>query len=465
MKRIFSVYTVLVVISLLLASCAQPTEEPSGPSPTEVVEEEPTEAEEEAEMEEEEPTESPEEAEEVVELVYMRQAEGIDLELEFVEEFNQAHPNINVVVDSVPAGETYSKLALTTESGNPPDVFMTYWTLGAASNGLAMDLTPFIEPDGHAFFTSYVKPGWTFNAYAGKYYGAPYRVAPVSVIINKNMVDAAGLDLPPNDWTWEDFVEYGKALTNEEEGEYGYCLTGSAESHGTDAQFYPFLFSAGGKMINENGLAGFNSPEGVEALEFMTGLVQEGEIVPPGTTSASNNTCIDMLAADKVAMWIDASIWLGFIRAGRPEVNITLATMPYRNVQSTDNGGTGFGISPLTEHPEEAWEFVKFLISDDVMKRWAMAGSFTPGNVNVLNDPEFLENPENAKVKYMLDNYKIWPLSHYPDNANLESVLRTYLQAAYLGDMTPEEALDGAAAEWNTVLEDYQEDDWWDVWK
>jgi len=100
-----------------------------------------------------------------------------------------------------------------------------------------------------------------------------------------------------------------------------------------------------------------------------------------------------------------------------------------------------------------------------VMKRWAMAGDFVPGNKAVLSDSEFMANEENATVVYMLENYKIWPLSNYPDNANLEGVLRSYIQSAYLGVMTPQEALDAAAKDWNLVLADWQSEDWWDVWK
>lgn len=452
MKKLLTILlSLLVVLAFVLSACgpgeAPPAEPPEDP----------------AQPPEEEPEEPMEE--EVVELVYMRQAEGIDLEMEIVEKFNEEHPNINVTIDSVPAGDNYSKLALTTESGNPPDVYMTYWTVGAATNGLAYDMSPFVEAEGQEYYDSFVKAGWTFNEYAGKQYGVPYRVAPVSVIVNRKMVESKGLELPSKDWTWDGFVEYAKQLTDPEKGEYGYCLTGSAESHGTDAQFYPYLFSNGGVMINDEGLAGFNSPEGVEALEFMVDIVNNQGIVPPGTTSTSNNTCIDLLAADKVAMWIDASIWLGFIRAGRPEVDITLAPFPCNTVCATDNGGTGFGMASKTQHPEEAWEFIKYLASDEIQKEWAMDASWTPGNVAVLNDAEFLADGDQATVAYVLENYKVWPLSHYPDNANLEAILRTYLQAAYLGEMTAKEALDGAAAEWNEVLKEYQADDWWEVWK
>lgn len=452
MKKLYMFLTLLLTLSFVLAGCAQP----AAPTVEQQAQQEPTNV---PVQETVEPSIQP------VELVYMRQAEGIDLELEIVEEFNKTHPNIHVTVDSTPAGEHYQKLALTTESGTPPDIFMTYFTIGAATNGLALDLTPLIEKEGEEFFKSYVEAGWLFNEYAGKYYGAPYRVAPVSVILNKRMFEKAGVPLPKNDWTWDDFVEIAEKLTNPEKDEYGYCLTGSAESLGTDAQFYPWLYTNNGKMITPEGLAGFNSPAGAEALQFMVDLANKYKVVPPGITSTSNNNCTDLLAADKVAMWIDGSLWLGFIRAARPEVDITVAPMPYHKAKVTSDGGTGFGISAKTKHPEEAWEFLKYMMSDEVMKKWALAASFTPANVNVLKDPEFLANSEQATIAYILENYKILPLSHYPDNANLESKLRTYMQAAYLGEMTPQEALDGAAAEWDVILKDYLSDDWWAVWK
>lgn len=444
----------IIILSMMIAGC-QPTIAPV---------EEPVAVDEPAEDVVEEPVAGEDAAPgEVVEIVYMRQAEAHEIDLEFVEEFNNMQDRIKVVVDNVPAGDTYTKLALTTEAGNPPDVYMTYWTVGAASNGLAYDLAPFIEQEGEEWFNSYAKTSWDFNAFAGSFYGVPYRVSPVTVILNLNMFEKAGLDVPPYDWTWDDFLETARLLTNEDEDEYGYCISGSAESHGTDAQYYPFLFSAGGRMINDEGLAGFNSPEGEEALQFMIHLIEEG-VVPPGTTTASNNTCVDLLVSDKAAMWIDASLWLGFIRAPHPEANITIATMPSHTASSTDNGGTGLGMASKTKHPEEAWEFLKFLTSDEIMKRWAIAADFVPGNWAVLNDPDFLADPENETVAYMLDNYKIWPLSNYPDNANLEGTLRSYIQSAYLGVQTPEEALNGAAEEWNAVLRDWQSENWWAIW-
>ena len=447
-NKYFMLLSILVVAAFLFAGCAPATVAP-GEAPEEGA-----------------PTEAPSEVEEgVVEIIYMRQAEGVDAELDLVEEFNQTHPNIHVTVDSVPAEDNYPKLILTTEAGTPPDVYMTYWTLGAATNGLALDMTDLIESEGEEWFDSLAPNGWLFHYYAGAYYAVPWRLAPTLVFINKALLEKSGLEPPPLDWTWDDFVMYAEAMTDPDADEYGVCIMGSAESTGTDYQFYPILFEAGGTMINDEGLAGFNTPEGEKALQFLGDLINVHQVVPPGTTSAMQNSCIDLLAADKLGMHYDASLWRGWIRMLYPEADFIVAPMPQGVSTGSLIGGTGFGISPDSKHVEESWEFIKFMVTEDSMRKWTAAVDFTPPNVSLLTDTEYLaDNPELEIVAWVMMNQKMYPLAHYPDNFNLESILRNYIQASYLEISTPGEALAGAEAEWNEILKEYQADEWWAAW-
>lgn len=449
MKRMspFLLSSILIMMSMIIASCqpaAPPMEEETPPIDT--------------------PEETVPDPEEVVEIIFMRFSEGHDVELELIDEFNANHPNIRVVADTVPAVDTYPKLVLTTEAREAPDVFLTYWTVGAASHGLAMELEPFIEREGGEWFSNLSEQGWVFHTFAGAYYAVPWRVAPGMVIINSYLLEKSGLPLPPPDWTWDDYIEYAAAMTDVDNDEWGICQMGSSEDPGTDYQFYTFLFSGGAKMINEEGLAGFNTPEGVAALEFMVDFI-ESYMVPPGTTAATANVCHDLLAADKAGSWIDASLWSGIIRTIQPEADITIVPMPVGQRAATVIGGTGLGMSAYTEHPDEAWEFIKFMVSDDVMLRWSTALGFTPPNLSLLEEhPTFVDDPEQQRVAWVMQNQKLYPLSGYPSNAELESILRSYLQAAYLGQITPAEALERAEAEWNPILTRFQEDEWWDAW-
>ncbi len=340
---------------------------------------------------------------------------------------------------------------------------MSYFTLGAATNGMALDLGPYIKKEGDAWFNNLSQNGWVFHEYAGKYYGVPWRVAPSMVIFNTDLLKKAGLELPLN-WTWDDFVKYAKAMTHPEKDEYGFCFMGSAEDPGTDYQFYPFLFEAGGVMINDKGLSAFNSDAGVTALKWMSDLINVHKVVPPATTSATANTCTDLLAAGKVGMWMNASLWVGIIRSTHAGVNLALAPMPTGKTTGALIGGTGFSISPKSKNPDAAWEFIKYMVATPNIRKWADAFSFTPANIDILKDSAFTANADQKPVAAAMLNQKMYALSHYPDNADLEGKLRTYLQAAYLGKMTPKDALTKAAAEWDPVLTKYQKDNWWAAW-
>ncbi len=445
-----AVLSLVVLVALALSACggaAAPTTAPAAPTTAPAAAQ---------------PTTAPQAAA-PVEIVYMRQAEGSQTELDLIDQFNKTHPNIQVKVDSVPAGDNYSKLVLTTQAGNPPDVYMSYFTLGAATNGMALDLGPYIKKEGDAWFNNLSQNGWVFHEYAGKYYGVPWRVAPSMVIFNADLLKKAGLEVPLN-WTWDDFVKYAKAMTHPDKDEYGFCFMGSAEDPGTDYQFYPFLFEAGGVMINEKGLSGFNTPAGEEALKWMSDLINVHKVVPPATTSATANTCTDLLAAGKVGMWMNASLWVGIIRGNKPGVNLALAPMPVGKTTGALIGGTGFSISPKSKNPDAAWEFIKFMVDSKNIRQWAEKFSFTPANIDILKDPTFTSNPDQKAVAAAMLNQKMYALSHYPDNADLEGKLRTYLQAAYLGKMTPKDALTKAAAEWDPILTKYQADNWWAAW-
>jgi len=448
------IFSMLIIMSMMITSCtpAEPTnEKPAVDEP--------------AVSEPEEPAPIPGESDEVVELVFMRFSEGNDVELDLIEEFNAAHPNIHVTADTVPANDNYQKLVLTTEAGQAPDVFMTFWTLGAASNNLALNLDPLIEKEGKDWYANYHEGGWIFHQWAGSNYAVPWRLAVAMVTMNLNLLEKADLEIPPNDWTWDDYISYANALTNPENNEWGICQMGSAEDPGTDYQFYSFLFQAGGKMINDEGLAGFNTPEGIEALQFMVDFI-DSFMVPPGTTAATANVCHDLLAADKAGTWIDASLWAGIIRNMHPEANITLVPVPQYKRAAALIGGTGLGIASTSKHPEEAFEFIKFMVSDDAMLRWSSALGFTPPNISLLTEnPKFANDPEQQRVLWAMNNQKLYPLSGYPDNAELESILRSYLQAAYLGQVTPEAALAGAEEEWNVILKKYQDLNWWAAWE
>lgn len=454
MKTLRYAFVIVMLFSLLLTAC-----QPAAEKPAEAPVEEPTSAPAaapadteapaapaEAPAAEEAPAEAPAEAQ--VEITYMRQSDNPDIELDYVKEFEAANPNIKVNVDSVPANDTYNKLVLTTNAGNPPDVFMTFWTADAVSNKLIEPLEQFI--DRAQFEERFTTAGASYAQFQGKIYAIPWRAGASVFLVNCQMFEDAGLEVPQLGWTWDDLSSIAGKLTDKAAGKYGIGVVGSSTDFATEWQYWPFLLQAGGK-IYENNRAAFNTPEGVKALEYLISLEPS---MPEGFTSMDINQMIDLFVGNKVAMFEDGPWYIGVIQKGHPDFKVCVAPMVVGAQPGNITGGTALGISPLSKNKEAAWKFIEYMTSDDVLARWNEATDNVPPVKSAFSNPIYAEGPMSVAA-LVVGQPGVIPANQYPDSTQLNIIMRNHLQAAYLGEETPEEALKAAAAEWDEILKKY----------
>ena len=445
-------YLVLVILlSIFLVVGCQPA------APTEV-EDEPTAVEEveEPTAEPEEPTEEPEEeAAEPITLTYTRYAGSIPYDTELVEQFSEEHPNITVEIQEVPGEESFNKLLLQKQGGQMPDVFWSHWVLAAATSNMAIPVDDFIaESGGEVFRDRFIPSAWDFVSWKDETYGVQWRDGASVGFFNESLLEQADLEVPM-DWTWDDLVDYGEAMTNAEEGVYAFGLIGSATDPGTEWNFWPFLLQNGGQIIDENNRAAFNSPEGVEALQFLVDLIYEYEIVPPSTPQNDINQVIDLFVSDKIGFWFNGPWYIGMMRGTYPDAEVAVSPMPKQETQGSIAGGTAFCISSQTEHPEEAWMLVEYLTRDEHLTEWAKRFQHVPPNKAGLEEPFITDDPLFQAAALQSEHPDTISANHYPETDQLNQIIRGYLQAAYLQEMTPQEALDAAAAEWDAILQEY----------
>lgn len=436
-----------IIITVLVVSCqAAPPQADNAPAAEEPqVTEAPQETEEPATTEDQEP----------VTLVYSRYAGSIPFDVEMIEKFMEENPNIKVEINEVPGEESFNKLLLQYQGGQMPDVFWSHWALAAATSEMAIPLDSFIESSGgQAFRDRFVPSAWDFVTWDGKAYGIQWRDGASVAYFNKTLLDKAGLEVP-TEWTWDDLLAYATAMTDEEAGVYGIGLAGSATAPATEWDFWPFLLQAGGKILDENNRAAFNSPEGVKALQFMVDLVNVHKVAPPGTASNDIDQIIDLFVADKIGFWFDGPWYIGIMRGTYPDAEVVVAPMPKDVTQGSIAGGTAMCISSQSEHPEEAWKLIQYLTSDESLTEWGRQFQHVPPNVSAFEEDYLKNDPSFAAAIVQSRHQDTISANHYPETDQLNQIMRTYLQAAYLGEMTPQEALDAAAAEWNAILEQY----------
>lgn len=207
-----------------------------------------------------------------------------------------------------------------------------------------------------------------------------------TLFYRKDLFEQAGLT-PPK--TLEELEAAAKKLHNPSAGVYGIVSRGQCGTAVT--QFSSYLYGYGGDFLKD-GKCIIDTPQAVEALTFYGRILHD--YGPPGVTNMSWPQAQALMAGGKAAMWTDASTLLpGLLDLRKSKVadKIGFAMFP-----AGPAGQHPFMIVPWavavsaqSQNKDAAWEFVKWLSSEEVMKRAQLAGNTTTRNA-IWNDPAVL---------------------------------------------------------------------------
>ena len=145
----------------------------------------------------------------------------------FIDAFNQKYPNIKVVLEPI-SGDYEQRLILQAASRTLPDLFWAsdqgVQVLG--SKNLMLDLDPYIAASGldtSNFYQSMLDLGKV----DGVQYMLPRDYNHLVTFYNIDMFKEAGVPLPQDGWTWQEFVDAAKALTKKD-------ASGATTQYGVD---------------------------------------------------------------------------------------------------------------------------------------------------------------------------------------------------------------------------------------
>lgn len=270
---------------------------------------------------------------------------------QLIEAFEATHPNIRIEYIGSSYGEHHGKLKVLAASGVPVDVFAVdgYYTVEFVAANMLLRIDELMARDGEFKMEDYFPPALLDVQVRGATYGLPYISAPQYMIYNVSHFKEAGLPIPDPHWDRETFAEYARKLTRFEGGQTIRYGTHHYIGWGT---FWHWIWSAGGRVVDENHRRFLlTEPEAVDALEFLNTLRRQG-ISGPGNFAAETASISQTYPAGfpsvsgvewpfewDVILWPAGpggqySIWKGNVMA----------------------------INPATEHLEEAWTFLKFLL-------------------------------------------------------------------------------------------------------
>ncbi|MFD2795471.1 ABC transporter substrate-binding protein [Promicromonospora vindobonensis] len=274
------------------------------------------------------------------------------------------------------------KLLTALASGSVPDVVLwdRYSTpLYVPKNALA-PIDEYLEADG-VDVTQFYDQAMGELVVDGGTYGLPLLVDNRSLFYNTDLLKAADVE-PPTDWT--SLQAAAEAATEEEGGKLsiaGFALD-------DPGLFNIWLKQAGGQMFGDDGATtAFNSPEGLEVLEFWQDLLDAG-VYEPGFGEG-----VDSFAEGKLALKYDGPWALTALDEADVSYGIVQPPVGPAGDQGAGMGGFGLVIPEGAQNPDGAWEFMKWWTTEPANSvDFAKISGWIPANIEAANDEYFTQD-------------------------------------------------------------------------
>ncbi len=397
-------------------------------------------------------------AQDVVEIDFMTYLTGPDGAFyeALVNQFNEEHPDIKVNFFVESGGAEYqAKVVLGIRSGDAPAALLLH----------ADEIPRYIENEmiygwskadwESTFgisFEDYVPATMAYVVADDTVYGLTFTVYHVGLYYNVDHFIAAGLDPDRPPQTWDEFIEYGKALTVDTNGDgtpdqWGYFCHGGWQ-YRVLWQWYSLFWQMGGELLNEDQTqVAFNNDKGVAALQYFVDLIFKYGICPAEPSDGEQAFALGTLSMHTNGPWMIA--YFDSIE----DLNWRVANLPKYEGNAAAWGSTHTLVFPkgVPEAEHEAAKVFGAWMAEHMVDL-AAAGAY-PARLSVMESEEFAAMPAHAAFAAGAADYLHLPpaLDFW---AEAEVIFIEYFQGALLGTITAEQAIQAAADEIQALLEE-----------
>ena len=385
-------------------------------------------------------------------------------------EFQDQNDGIAVETLIIPHGDYEPKVLTGLAGGTVGDLLDVHPMHNAtmAMRGALMPLDDLMPTLGVE--ESEMTKAWDYNVWRGKRWAIPRSDNPTIMLYNRQMIADAGMPDPAELWAegkWDiqAFDETMAAVSGGEGEEkvYGCDLPGG----GSIRVQCVWLWGNNATVWNEDETAAaFNSPEAIEAWEYMAGTVEKGWAPTPAESNIPGGW-VAMMGQRRLCMqWTGAQFVLGgqaqFIPENvMAEMHLVPLNTLWNGKREVRNATNSHGIYLGTAHVDEAWAMCQYLISDDaqfkiIRERWTspMIKSHAEGDA-------WLDSlvPELETAEMWEDSFNnIRAFSHLPRQQEMDNMIQAAKDRIILGDATAQVAMDEVAEQVNAIIAEVNEE-------
>jgi multiple sugar transport system substrate-binding protein len=357
---------------------------------------------------------------------------------EVIDGFNAANEDVQVTLNLVPEYDTKLQTALA--GGSPPDVFYldSFRAPDLVQAGAVAAVGDQLT-DVDDFYPS-LREAFTVD---GVFYCPPKDFGTLALQYNEELFDAAGVEHPNAEWTWEDLRSAAEQLTDQDAGVYGLVLPSDF------ARWIVFLYQAGGSVTNDELTAmTVNSPEALEAMEFYVSLVRDGFAAQP--SDLDSGWPGEAFGRGRAAMTIEGNWIVPFLADQFPDLQYGVSELPAGSAGKATMAFTVcYAVPAAAPNPDASLRLVDYLTGSEGMKAWTDLGLAMPTRAS-LREGWLEQYPDLEPFLNGADYAHKWQFR--PGFNDVLDTINNGLQQAFAGSMTPAAVLEEAETVGTEVL-------------
>lgn len=310
---------------------------------------------------------------------------------DWIAAFEEANPNVTVVAEYIGNyDEMAQKVQAAIAGGATPDVAQMGQRHGlpqVIDAGVVIPVEDYLSDEDIAD----IRPGlWSRFAYKDQTWVVPFASSTPGLWYNQAAFVEAGLDPATPPATWDELIEYGKALTVDRDGDGQMDQWGFATCEDVPWYVRPMVLQAGGALYDESGQPTINSEAAVDTLQFFQDAVHMHGISSP----VGHQTGEDDFKAGNVAMlFCSTANRASFQEEVADSVELGVAHLPGREKQAVGLGGNGLVAFNTGSDAEQAAAtgLVQFLTSAELTAEMGVTTGYVAVRESAMDDPRMQE--------------------------------------------------------------------------
>lgn len=370
-----------------------------------------------------------------------------------IDAYEAANPNVTVELIDVPSADYQDTMNIRLSGGDDTDIITVKDIPGYSAmltRGQIIPLNDYIEADG--LDLSVYSGAAEELTYEGNIYGLPFRSDIWILFYNKDIFDAAGVEYPTNDMTWDEFDAAARQLTSG---------SGADKVYGAHFHVWRSCVQLATVQDGLNTIISDDYSFMAPMYTMVTNLQKDGIVMDYGELRAGNIHYSGPFINGQVGMLPMGSWFIGRLVAdqaqGLFDFDWGVAAFPHpEGVAPGTTAGTltSLAINEKSNNKDAAWDFIKFYAGEEGAKVLAETG-----NLPALRTPEILEIfaslegvPAEATEALQTTTVRL-ELPMHPDVGEIEQILNEEHELIMTQSLSVEEGLEEATSRIGEVLD------------